>query len=126
MALLKLNGIDFSGNLTPEGYSFERFDIDDENSGRTMDAIMHRAVISRKTQLKIDFAPLTTEKFHQLTNILENTFVSVEYFSIKANAVVTETFFNSKRGGNALRLKRARYNDFTGLWTVGSINLTQR
>ena len=74
-------------------------DMDSPNSGRTLDALMHRGKVATKLRFDIKLIPLEASVINPILSIIRN-----EYFSCITNAIpgaegVTLQMYNSTRSG---------------------------
>lgn len=77
---LVINGIDFIPYIAPQGIKWQRSDVDASNSGRTMDAYMHRGRIATKIRLDITCRPLTATEAQKVLNAILPEYLSVDYY----------------------------------------------
>lgn len=77
---LKIGGIDFMPFIAKQGVKWQRSDIDASNSGRTMDATMHRGRVGTKIRLDITCRPLTATEAMTVLNAIFPEYVSVDYY----------------------------------------------
>ncbi len=78
--MLKINGVDFMPFIAKQGVKWQRSDIDAPNSGRTMDATMHRGRVGTKIRLDITCRPLTSDEAMTVLNTILPEYVSVDYY----------------------------------------------
>ena len=94
VAVFKIDGKDFT-DILPEGYlRWSRNDLDSDQTGRTLDGIMHRTRIAIKAKLSITTKRLTTQKLMELNAALKPSFISVTYLD-PIDGVVTKKFYGS-------------------------------
>lgn len=78
--ILKINGvnilplIDYNG-----GIKWQRSDLDDPESGRTLDGMMQRGRVATKIRLDIKCHPLKASDVQTLLNLILPEYVTVEY-----------------------------------------------
>lgn len=77
---LKVDGIDFMPYIAKQGIKWQRSDIDAPNSGRTMDAVMHRGRVGTKIRLDITCRPLTASEAMTVLNGILPEYVTVDYY----------------------------------------------
>lgn len=77
---LTINGVDFMPFIAKQGVKWQRNDIDASNSGRTMDATMHRGRVGTKIRLDITCRPLTATEAMTVLNTILPEYVSVDYY----------------------------------------------
>lgn len=78
--MLKVNGVDFMPYIAKQGVKWQRNDIDAPNSGRTMDAMMHRGRVGTKIRLDITCRPLTADEAMTVLNTIYPEYVTVDYY----------------------------------------------
>lgn len=77
---LIINGVDFTPYIAKQGVKWQRSDIDAPNSGRTMDAYMHRGRVATKIRLDITCRPLTDVEAKIVLNAILPEYLSVDYY----------------------------------------------
>lgn len=93
-AVFKINGADFTHLLSEGAIKWSRNDLDSEETGRTLDGMMHRTRIDIKRKLSVTTMMLTTEQIVELNSALEPAFVSVTYLD-PLEGITTRTFYGS-------------------------------
>lgn len=124
-AYYKINNVDILPYIEDEGLAIEENDIDSEDTGRTLDTLMQRAVRGRKDKHSITCRKLTPEQARIVWNAIGNSeFVTVEMnFHPKFSGTVIKTMYNSSRTAAVWSMDRD-----TGvyLWSNISFNLIER
>lgn len=93
-ALFIIDGQDFT-YMIPEGaIKWSRNDLDSEETGRTLDGVIHRTRIAIKRKLSITTMPLTTEQIIALNAALQPVFITVKYLD-PIDGITTRTFYGS-------------------------------
>lgn len=96
MAYLKVNGVDVK---TPSVFTPKIQDISNPDSGRTLDGIMHKNMLTSKITIDLEWWMTTPAE----TAAILNAFEAQEYFTVtyndprNANAQVTKTFYLGDR-----------------------------
>ena len=93
-AVFKINGTDYTNLIQEGGIKWSRNDLDSQESGRTLDGVMHRTRIASKIKLSVTCMRMTTDTMIKLNTALSPVFISVTYLD-PINGVVTRTFYGS-------------------------------
>jgi len=56
--------------ILEDGLTFEYFDIDAPDAGRTLDGKMHRARVAQKVKITVRCRPLTTAQLSSIQNLM--------------------------------------------------------
>lgn len=119
-AVFKIDGVDFT-DLLPEGaIAWSRNDLDSDETGRTLDGIMHRTRIAIKRKLSISTRRLTTEEVLGLNSALQNPFISVTYLD-PLDGMTTKTFY-----GSTVESTTQISMDGETYWTGTTFNLIEK
>lgn len=95
---LYVNGVDFMHMIEEKGLKFSYNDIDAPDSGRTLDAVMHRGKVATKCKIEIKFWPLTLKEVSTVLRALEPQYVSVSTnVDPRAGGNAQYTMYNSTR-----------------------------
>jgi hypothetical protein len=86
---------DYISYIKRDGFKWECNDLDSEDSGRTLDGVMHRSRVSQKRKLTISLVPLKTEDFATISSAIADEYVDIKILDPKAGAQVTYTFYGS-------------------------------
>lgn len=76
---LSINGVDMIPYIAQRGVKWQRSDLDAEDSGRTLDGVMHRGRVATKIRLDITCTPLRSSDAQTVLNAILPEFVSVTY-----------------------------------------------
>ena len=76
---LMIDGVDMTPYIAYGGFKWSRNDVDAPNTGRSMDALMHRGRVATKIRLDITCRPLTTEELRIVLNTILPEYVTVTY-----------------------------------------------
>ena len=74
----RVNGTDILPYIKESGMKWQRNDVDDPKTGRTMDATMHRSRVATKFRVDFEAIPLNSEQTRFLMNLIMPVFVDVE------------------------------------------------
>lgn len=97
----------------PSEYGFDIEDLSSEESGRTLDGIMHKDVVSTKDYYTCTWKKLSWEDAAKLLKLVDGkTKVSLTYLDPrKPNQLLVNNFYIGKRSGKANNL-----NNPTNTW----------
>ena len=97
----------------PSEYGFDIEDLSSEESGRTLDGIMHKDVVSTKDYYTCTWKKLSWEDAAKLLKLVDGkTKVSLTYLDPrKPNQLLVNNFYIGKRSGKANKL-----NNPTNTW----------
>jgi len=120
----RIKGINILPYLSEGGLSWEENDIDAENSGRTMDGLMHRKIVTIKDKHTLTFRTLDVDEAQIVLNALSGS----DYIQIQTNVHpkrrgdITLTMYNSSRKAAVYTLNE----DGNSVWTIESVSLIER
>lgn len=119
-AIFKVNGQDFTDFLPEGAIGWSRNDLDSDETGRTLDGLMHRTRIAIKRKLSITTRCLTTDEIMRLNSAIQEPFISVTYLD-PIDGVTTKTFYGST-------VESTTQISFDGetYWTGTSFNLIEK
>ena len=99
MVLQIKNSSDTWVDITPYiafgGVKWERYDIEDPDSGRTLDGLMHRGRVATKRRLDITCRPLRFAELNIVLNLIQPETISVKYTDPLAGTTVTKTMYSN-------------------------------
>lgn len=100
---------------TPSTYTFDIEDLSSENTGRTLDGVMHKDVVAVKDYYTCEWKGLSWQEAADLLNLVDGkTSVRVTLIDPRMpNKTMTKYFYVGKRSG---ALKTLRHT--TNMWTV--------
>ena len=106
----------------PSDYKFEIEDLSSEATGRTLDGIMHKDVVSTKAYIECTWKKASWEDASTLLNAIDGkTQVRLTYVDPRVpNQILQGNFYVGKRGGTALNL-----NDQDRTWEDISFTFIQ-
>lgn len=123
MAYFKIDGTDIATYIEEGGIAWESNDIDDDDSGRTMDKLMQRGNPVPKDKWIITCRPLKKAESKIVIGLLKGKrFVTVETDLSPVADNVILTMYNSARK-NTLRTV---YDQTTDLWEGLNFSLIER
>lgn len=93
--IYKIGLIDITSLVLVGKLNWERNDIDDSDSGRTLDGEMHRKRITSKRKMSVTCKRMTTDQIQALCAALAPEYVDVTYLDPELG-VVTKTFYSSQ------------------------------
>lgn len=93
MAFITISGKEFN----PASCTFEIETLDTENSGRSLDGLMHRDVITTKISLQLTWNHISVAEMSSLLTVLSDTFFTVRYWNPVNGAWATDTFYCGNR-----------------------------
>ena len=105
--VLKIGG---SGgtNIVPyianQGLKWQRADIEDANSGRTMDGRLHRGRVATKIRMDITCRPLTAAELNTILNLILPEYITV-YYDDPMYGTVTKTMYSNNNPASFLMKK---------------------
>lgn len=104
-----------------DGFKWQRYDIDDPNTGRTLDGLMHRGRVATKIRLDIKCRPLTATELNTVLNAILPEYVTVTY-SDPMLGLVTKTMYSNNNPATHALLKP----DGTEWWDGITFPLVER
>ena len=93
MAFITISGKEFN----PASCTFEIETLDTENSGRSLNGLMYRDVITTKISLQLQWNTISVEEMSSLLTVLSDTFFTVRYFNPISGTWTTDTFYCGNR-----------------------------
>ena len=99
----KIDGVEIP---TPSSYKFGIEDLSSEETGRTLDGVMHKDVVDDKDYYDCTWAKLSWEDAATLLNALQGKpqFLFTHIDPRIPNQWITSTFYVGKRNGAALNI----------------------
>lgn len=114
----KIDGVEIP---TPSSYDFGIEDLSSEQTGRTLDGIMHKDVVAVKDYYTVTWKKLSEDDAALILNLVDGkTQLSFTYIDPRYPAgVVTRDFYVGKRSGKAMNLRNSKntWNDITMQFT---------
>lgn len=116
-----VNGVNMLHYIAENGISWQRNDIDSSDSGRTLNATMHRGRVAIKIRLDITLRPLYTEEARIVLNAILPEYVTVTYDDPLYGRRTVQMYSNNVPATEAII-----YQDGTALWNEISFPLIER
>lgn len=92
---LIINSVDYITYVEMSGIVWSCDDLDSDESGRTLDGLMHRYRVAQKRKVTINLKPMKTEDFAALSIAIAAEYVTATILDPKIGAQTTFTFYNS-------------------------------
>lgn len=108
---LIVNGLNVLPYVLERGILWKINDLEADDSGRTMDGLMHRARVASKIRLDVTCKPLATADTQKLFAALKPEFFQVTYTD-PAEGDITKTMYTNNIPATVARLQE----DGTVLW----------
>lgn len=122
MFRLLVNGTDLTPYIAFKGVKWTRNDVDSPDTGRTIDAVMHRGRVASKIRLDISCKPLTDSEASTVLNAIYPEYVTVQYTDPQVGGLVTRTMYSNNNPASYL-LNREGEED---LWDGITFPLVER
>ena len=97
----RINGTDMTPYVAYGGFKWQRYDVDDPNTGRAMNGLMYRGRVATKIRLDITCKPLKKEELRTVLNLILPEYVSVTYDDPMLG-VVTKTMYSNNNPASYL------------------------
>ena len=118
-----VNNVNLLPYIAYQGLEYQLSDIDDPDTGRTMDGTMRRGKVADKDKWKLKFrSDLTTAEVSTILTAVTHQYVSATYLSPRTNTVVTKTLYVGDRTAAHYILRE----DGTVLWKNLAFSLIER
>lgn len=89
------DGVDITSYIAHGGVKWQRYDVDGEDAGRTLDAVMHRNRVGIKYRLDIICRPLTAGEASTLLAAIEPEFLDVVYDDPRSGSNTRRTVYSN-------------------------------
>lgn len=116
-----INEIDYIQYIKCDGIEWECNDLDSEESGRTLDGLMHRSKVTEKRKITVNLIPVITEVFSEISQALNEEFVDIKILDPKLGAQTVFTFY-----GSSIKAATMFFDGNDCKWTGGQFNLIER
>lgn len=120
---LTINGVDITPFVAFGGFAYQHSDIDAPDSGRTMDAVMHRGRVASKIRLDITCRPLKTAEASTVLSAIAPEWVTVTFTDPMTASNVTKTMYSNNRKASYLI---HRTNSAQDLWMIDTFPLIEQ
>jgi hypothetical protein len=116
-----IGSTDYISYIQMDGIKWECNDLDSEESGRTLDGVMHRARVAQKRKITVSLNPLKTEDFSAISAAIAGEYVDVKILDPKEGDQVTFTFY-----GSAIKSATMADDGVDCYWSGGQFSLIER
>ena len=120
---LTINGVDITPYVAFGGVAYQHSDIDAPDSGRTMDAVMHRGRVASKIRLDITCRPLNVQETKTVLSAISPEWVTVSFTDPMTATVITKTMYSNNRKASYLIHRK---NSAQDLWMVEPFPLIEK
>lgn len=110
--LVKIGNVDITDYIAYQGLKWQRSDIDAPNSGRTLDALMHRGRVATKIRLDVTCRPLTRAEASRVLTAIMPEYVTVTYTDPQKGTNVSKTMYSNNNPASFC----IRHDDGTEWW----------
>lgn len=119
LAKFSINGVDYSDCIKRGGLGWNRYDLEQDGSGRSLDGYMHRSRIAQKRKLNLECVRMTAARAQQLAAALNPVTIVVTYSDLQSGTA-TRTFYGTE-------LKGGVWGELGGVlyWDDVSFDLTE-
>lgn len=118
----KINGVNILPYVTEGGIKYSRNDVEADDAGRTMDALMHRGRVAIKDRVDITCMPLTQSATQTIMGLILPEYVTVEWDFHPIYGTVTKTYYSNNVPATCATI----YEDGTALWDEITFPLVER
>lgn len=94
MAMILVDGVEIK---TPSSFTYTLQDISGSDSGRTMDAVMHKNRVAQKIKISLGWNNPTPEETSAILKAFDPEYIKVTYPDAKENKDVTKEFYVGDR-----------------------------
>lgn len=120
---LTINGVNIVPYIAYQGLKYQHSDIDAPDSGRTMDAVMHRGRVASKIRLDVTCRPLNVAETATVLTAISPEWVTVTFTNPMTGSTTTKTMYSNNRSASFL-IKRE--SDAGDLWLIDTFPLIER
>lgn len=110
MAMIYVNGIECP---TPSNFKWGLIDVSDPNSGRTLDATMHKNRVAQKRQLELSWSGTDRSKTAKILQMFNPEYIDVTYPDAMSGKDETRKFYVGDR------------ESAVAIWTVNNKRYTE-
>lgn len=110
----KINGADMTPYVASGGFKWQRYDVDDPNTGRSIDGLMHRGRVATKIKLEITCRPLKSVELRTVLNAILPEYVTVTYDD-PMYGTVTKTMYSNNNPASFLIKKPSGIEYWSGI-----------
>ncbi|WP_353853116.1 DUF6711 family protein [Dehalobacter restrictus] len=116
----QIDGTDYIQHILKGGIKWSRNDIDGEDSGRTLDGIMHRNRVAIKRKLTVNMGRLTQSQIEAVTAAIEPEFINVTFVDPRLGTVA-KTFY-----GSSVDSTNQKFQDGEVYWEGTTFSLIEK
>lgn len=116
----QIDETEFIQYVVKGGIKWSRNDIDQDDSGRTLDGVMHRNRVTTKRNLTVNMSRMTQNEIEIVAAALEPEFINVTFVD-PALGKITKTFY-----GSALDSTIQKFRDGKVYWEGTSFSLIEK
>lgn len=98
-----INNVDMTPFVAYNGFKWQRYDVDDPNTGRAMNGMMYRGRVATKIKLEITCKPLTAEELRTVLNVILPEYVTVTYDDPMYGRVTKTMYSNNNPASYLIR-----------------------
>lgn len=100
--VLIINGHDYTDYVAEYGYQWEDYDVDGDNAGRTMDAVMDRQLIADKTKLVISCRDLKQWESSRILSDIKQEYFTATVLDAHKGEVTCQMYSNNRKAAIAV------------------------
>ena len=100
--VLIINGHDYSGFVTEDGYQWEDNDIDGDGAGRAMDTMMDRDLLADKTKLQISCRDLLQSESSAILTDIKQEFYEATVLDACKGEITCQMYTSSRKAAIAV------------------------
>ena len=117
----QINSLNILSYIQEDGLTFEFWDIDAPDAGRTLDGLMHRNRVATKVKILVTCRPLTSDQVMLIRQALASEYITVRYIDpVSGQTQKTMYLGNMSMGESIIR------PDGTALWKNFTFHLIER
>ena len=123
--IFTINGVDITPFIAFGGLQYSLNDVDAPNTGRSMDATMHRSRVASKVRWDVTCRPLKTDEVQTVLNAIEPEWVTVQFTNPLTGYAITKTMYSNNRKAKFM-MHRNGANGGYDLWQIDAFPLIER
>lgn len=100
--VLIINGHDYSGFVSEDGYQWEDNDIDGDGAGRAMDTMMDRDLLADKTKLQISCRDLLQSESSAILTDIKQEFYEATVLDACKGEITCQMYTSSRKAAIAV------------------------
>lgn len=106
--VLKIDNTDIVDYIAYNGLKWERYDVDSPDTGRTLDAKMHRGRVATKIRMDITCRPMNSTELRTLLNLILPEYITVEYDDPMLGRVTKQMYSNNNPASYLIKKRDGR------------------